>query len=38
MDNKTLRHEILKAIEKNSRLSDRDLAAMLGVEEEVVSA
>ena len=37
MENKKLRYEILKAIEKNSKLSAEDLGAMLGVAPETIS-
>ena len=38
MENKKLRLEILRAIEKNSKLSAEDLGAMLGVSPEQITA
>ena len=38
MEQRKLRLEILRAIEKNSKLSADDLGAMLGVSAELVSA
>lgn len=36
MERASLRHEILKVIENNSRLTTEDLAAMLGVEADLI--